>query len=71
MWARTYYRQQRERGNDHHASVRASAFQWVRIVFRCGKDRVACDENKYLAALARRGSPLNSVLLRANQSNSV
>ena len=64
-WARAYYQQQRARGNDHHAAVRALAFKWIRILFRCWKDRVAYDENKYLAALARRGSPLNSVLLAA------
>jgi hypothetical protein len=38
------------------------AFKWIRILFRCWQDRVAYDENKYLAALARRGSPLSSVL---------
>ena len=64
-WARAYYQQQRERGNDHHAAVRALAFKWIRIVFRCWKDRVTYDENKYLAALARRGSPLNSVVFAA------
>jgi transposase len=65
VWARAYYQQQRQRGNDHHAAVRALAFKWIRIVFRCWKDRVAYDENKYLAALAKRGSPLNSALLAA------
>ena len=65
VWARAYYQQQRQRGNDHQAAVRALAFKWIRIVFRCWQDRVAYDENKYLAALAKRGSPLNSVLLAA------
>src|SRR5215475_9395069 len=60
VWARAYYQQQRERGNDHHAALRALAFKWIRIVFRCCQDRVAYDENKYLAALAKRGSPLSS-----------
>ena len=50
-WARAYYQQQRDRGKDHHAAVRGLAFKWIRIVFRCWKDRVAYDENKYLAAL--------------------
>jgi transposase len=58
VWARSYYQQQRSRGKGHHAAVRALAFKWIRILFRCWKDRVAYDENKYLAALARRGSPL-------------
>jgi hypothetical protein len=67
VWARAYYQQQRQRGNDHHAAVRALAFKWIRIVFRCWKDRVAYDENKYLAALAKRGSPLRSALPAPDQ----
>src|SRR5215469_13548441 len=37
--------------------------QWIRIVFRCWKDRVAYDESKYLAALAKRGSPLGKLVV--------
>jgi Transposase IS116/IS110/IS902 family len=54
QWARTYYQQQRDRGKGHHAAVRGLAFKWIRIVFRCWKDGVVYDENKYLAALAKR-----------------
>jgi len=61
VWARSYYQQQRSKGSNHHAAVRALAFKWIRIVFRCWKDSVAYDENKYLAALARRGSPLVAI----------
>jgi Transposase IS116/IS110/IS902 family len=61
QWARSYYQQQRERGKRHHAAVRGLAFKWIRIVFRCWKDRVAYDESKYLAALAKRNSPLAAV----------
>ena len=61
VWARSHYQQLRARGKGHHAAVRALAFKWIRILFRCWKDRVAYDENKYLAALARRGSPLATV----------
>jgi transposase len=57
-WARAYYEQQRARGKKHHAAVRALAFKWIRILFRCWKDRVAYDERIYLAALAKRNSPL-------------
>ena len=52
VWARSYYQQLRNRGKGHHAAVRALAFKWSRILFRCWKDRVAYDENKYQAALA-------------------
>src|SRR5215469_13050506 len=61
-WARAYYQQQRKQGQDHHAAVRALAFKWIRILFRCWKERVAYDEKKYLVALAKRGSPLSTLL---------
>jgi hypothetical protein len=37
VWARAYYQQQRERGNDHHAAVRALAFKWIRCAGKTGK----------------------------------
>ena len=61
QWARNYYQQQRERGKGHHAAVRGLAFKWIRIVFRCWKDEVVYDESKYLAALAKRNSPLAAI----------
>jgi transposase len=62
VWARSYYQQLRNRGKGHHAAVRALAFKWIRIVFRCWKDAVAYDESRYLHTLARRGSPLAAVV---------
>ena len=59
-WARVYYQQQRGKGNTHHAAVRALAFKWIRIVFRCWQDGIAYDENRYLATLVKRGSPLGT-----------
>jgi transposase len=57
-WARAYYQLQRRRGKKHQAAVRALAFKWIRIVFRCWKDGVAYDESLYGVALAKRNSPL-------------
>jgi transposase len=65
VWARAYYQRQRERGKEHHAAVRALAFKWIRIVFRCWQDRVAYDEARYLAALHHRGSHLASAFAAA------
>jgi len=62
VWARSYYQQLRSRGKGHHAAVLALAFKWIRVVFRCWKDGVAYDESKYLASLARRGSPLSAIV---------
>ena len=62
-WARRYYDQQRDAGNSHHAAIRALAFKWIRILFRCWKDRTPYDEATYLAALRRKGSPLVKIWL--------
>jgi hypothetical protein len=56
-WARAFYQQQRERNKSHHAAIRALSFKWMRIVFRCWKDRVPYDESRYAAALEKRLEP--------------
>jgi len=53
-WARAYYEQQLARGNKHHAAVRALAFKWIRILFRCWKDKVPYDEIRHQEAIRRR-----------------
>jgi transposase len=58
FWARAYYEQQRAKGKSHHAAVRALAFKWVRIIFRCWQTMTAYDEVKYLENLRRKGSSL-------------
>ena len=57
-WAKAYYDMQRLDGKKHHAAVRALAFKWIRILYRCWKDRVPYDEAVYLRALERKRSPL-------------
>jgi len=58
FWAAAYYRQQRDKGSSHQAAVRALAFKWIRILYRCWQTRTPYDESTYLNALKRRGSPL-------------
>lgn len=53
-WAREYYQAQRDQNKGHHAAVRSLAFKWIRILFRCWKDRTPYDEAKYLQALIAR-----------------
>lgn len=57
-WARAYYEQMRDRGLAHHAAVRALAFKWIRILWSCWQNRTPYDEDRYVEALRRRGSPL-------------
>lgn len=58
FWAKAYYQQQKARGKSHHVIVRALAYKWIRILFRCWKDRTPYDESTYLNALKKRKSPL-------------
>jgi hypothetical protein len=50
-WARVYYDQ-----------LRALAFKWQRILFRCWKEGVMYDESKYIHSLKKRNSPLGTWL---------
>lgn len=58
FWAKAYYHQQTAKGKPHNTIIRALAFKWIRIVFRCWKTSTPYDESKYLEALKSKGSPL-------------
>lgn len=58
FWARAYYDGQREKGKSHQAAVRALAFKWIRIIYKCWQTRTAYDEVKYLDSLRKKGSTL-------------
>ncbi len=57
-WAGLYYYQQRAKGCSYQTAVRALAFKWIRILYRCWETRTPYDEARYLKALQERGSPL-------------
>jgi transposase len=61
-WAKAFYLYQRSRGKGHHAALRALAFKWIRILFRCWKTNTAYSEDRYLDALRRRNVPLLAFL---------
>jgi Transposase IS116/IS110/IS902 family len=58
FWAGAFYRQQRAKGSSYQAAVRALAFKWIRILYRCWQTGTRYDESVYLNALRKRGSPL-------------
>jgi hypothetical protein len=58
FWAKAFYEQHRANGASHNAALRALAFKWIRILYRCWVDRVPYDESRYLIALQKRGAPL-------------
>jgi transposase len=53
-WAREYYEQQRAKGKRHNTAVRSLAFKWIRILFRCWKERTPYDAAIYQRALDAR-----------------
>ncbi|CNI84309.1 Transposase IS116/IS110/IS902 family [Yersinia frederiksenii] len=57
-WAKLYYQGLREKGKSHQSAIRALAFKWIRIIYRCWKARTCYDEAKYLLSLKERNSPL-------------
>jgi transposase len=61
-WAQAFYHQQKRAGKSHQTAIRALAYKWGRILWRCWQDNTPYDEQKYLAALARKKSPLIKLL---------
>jgi transposase len=58
FWAKAYYEQQISNGKPHNTVIRALAFKWIRIAFRCWKTNTPYDESQYLEALKKKNSPL-------------
>lgn len=61
-WARAFYDSRIENKKSHHAAIRALAYKWIRIIFRCWKDGKPYDEQTYLRSLQARRSPLITAL---------
>jgi len=57
-WAAAFYLQQRTKGCYHHAAVRALAYKWQRVIWRCWQNRKPYEEKTYETALRRAKSPL-------------
>jgi transposase len=56
-WAREYYLSMKAKGKGHQAILRALAFKWVRILWKCWQTRTPYDEARYLKQLLLRKSP--------------
>jgi transposase len=53
-WARAYYDHKRAQGKGHHAAIRALAYRWIRIIYRCWKDHVPYNEQTYMESLRQK-----------------
>jgi transposase len=64
FWARAYYEQQIGKGKSRQAAVRALAYKWIRIIWKCWLTRTPYNEVRYLEALRKKGSPLLSYVAK-------
>src|SRR5499425_2854457 len=70
-WAKMHYQLLRKRGKSHNAAVRALAYKWIRILFRCWKDRRLYDDSRYEKSLIKRGASLAPLLNALDCGNGV
>ena len=57
-WAKAYVEMRKARGHRYQATIRALAFKWQRILFRCWKTREIYNEHRYIQRLRATGSKL-------------
>lgn len=62
VWAAAYYQHLRSREKSHQAALRALAFKWIRVLFRCWKNSTNYNEQIYIAALHARSSPIAKLI---------
>lgn len=66
QWARNYVEYYTGKGKKYHTVIRALAFKWIRILFRCWKDRTPYDDQKHMKKLEQRGSIFATLHLQKN-----
>ena len=56
-WAKRYYERMKAKAKKHHVILRALAFKWARILWKCWMTHTPYDEARYLEALKSHKSP--------------
>jgi transposase len=60
-WAKEYYQRRQAQGKSRQVILRALAFKWIRVLWKCWQERIPYDEARYLKQLAHRKSPYATV----------
>ncbi len=66
QWARNYVDYYTAKGKKFHTIIRALAYKWIRILFRCWKNNTPYKDEKYMATLRMRGSIFATYHLQKN-----
>jgi len=61
-WAQAYLAMLRSKGHGYHSAIRALAYKWIRILYRCWQTRQPYDDARYLQHLRLKQSPLLAFL---------
>ena len=56
QWARNYVQYYTAQGKKYHTIIRALAYKWIRILFKCWQQRTPYNEDQYMETLKLRGS---------------
>ena len=56
QWARNYVQYYTAKGKKYHAIIRALAYKWIRILFKCWQERTPYNDDQYMQTLKKRGS---------------
>lgn len=56
-WAKKYYERMKAKGKTHQVILRAVAFKWIRVLWKCWTTQTPYDESLYLKQLLKRKSP--------------
>lgn len=67
-WAKAYYAYYSERQKSRHAILRSLAFKWLRVLWRCWRDRQPYDDQLYLKQLKLHAPPYLSHLPQGSNS---
>ena len=53
---------------DYWSALRSLAYRWIRVIYRCWKDRQPYDEERYIKCLTATGSPLAPIIRELQSS---
>ena len=65
QWAQNYVEYYRSKGKKYSTVIRALAFKWIRILFRCWQDKTSYDDQKHMETLKKRGSIFATLHLKS------
>ena len=66
QWAKNYVDYHLGQGKSYHTTIRALAFKWIRILYRCWQSRTPYNEAQYMETLTRRGSIFATLHLKTS-----